>query len=137
MVHAPLPKLALQGPRPKDFRSSGTVTGLLYFPELKARALYLAERAAEALGAINEAESLAERHEQRTYLSGLHRLRAMFLAALGAYETQIKTSFCEAIRIAKDQKSVSLQKRAEATYAEYRRQKAHGSGGLGFRLPLW
>ena len=119
----------------KDFRSSGAVTGLLYFLELKARALYLAERAAEALGAINEAESLAERHEQRTYLSGLHRLRA--IAALGADETQIKASFCEAIRIAKDQKSVSLQKRAEATYAEYRRQKAHGSGGLGFQLPLW
>ena len=121
----------------KDFRSSGTVTGLPYFLELKARAFYLAERAAEALGAIDEAESLAERHEQRTYLSGLHGLGAMFLAALGADETQIEASFCEAIRIAKAQKSVSLQKRAEATYAEYRRQKAHGSGGLGFRLPLW
>jgi hypothetical protein len=43
---------------------------------------------------------------------------------------------CEAIRIAKEQKSVSLEKRAEATYAEYRRQKASGSGGRGFRLPL-
>jgi hypothetical protein len=29
-----------------------------------------------------------------------------------------------------------LEKRAEATYAEYRRQKASGSGGRGFRLPL-
>src|SRR5262245_63590720 len=45
------------------------------------------------------------------------------------------SSFCEAIRIAKEQKSVSLEKRAEATYAEYRRQKASGSGGRGFRLP--
>jgi hypothetical protein len=43
---------------------------------------------------------------------------------------------CEAIRIAKKQKSVSLAKRAEATYAEYRRQKASGSGGRGFRLLL-
>jgi hypothetical protein len=34
-------------------------------------------------------------------------------------------------------KSVSLEKRAEATYAEYRRQKPGGSGGRGFRLPLW
>jgi len=34
---------------------------------------------------------------------------------------------CEAIRIAKEQKSVSLERRAEATYAEYRRQKASGS----------
>jgi len=47
----------------------------------------------------------------------------VFLAALGAIEAQIEASFCEAIRIAKEQKSVSLQKRAEATYTEYRRQK--------------
>jgi hypothetical protein len=61
----------------------------------------------------------------------------VFLAALGADETQIEDSFCEAIRIAREQKSVSLKKRAEATYAEYRRQKASPSGGRGFRLPLW
>ena len=56
--------------------------------------------------------------------------------ALGADETQIEASFCEAIRIAKEQKSVSLEKRAEGTYREYRRQKASASGGCGFRLPL-
>jgi len=37
--------------------------------------------------------------------------------------------FCAAIRIAKEQKSVSLEKRAEAIYAEYRRQKTSGSEG--------
>jgi hypothetical protein len=101
------------------------------------QALHLAERAAEALQAISESKSLAERYEHRTIFSGLHRLRGVFLAALGAEETQIESSFCEAIRIAKEQKSASLEKRAEATYAEYRRQKASGSGGRGFRLPLW
>ena len=60
-----------------------------------------------------------------------------FSRLLGADETQIEASFCEAIRIAKEQKSISLEKRAEATYAEYRRQKASASGGRGFRLPLW
>jgi hypothetical protein len=45
---------------------------------------------------------------------------------MGAEETQIEASFCEAIRIAKEQKSVSLEKRAEATYAEYRRKKRAG-----------
>jgi hypothetical protein len=104
---------------------------------LKAEALYLAGRATEALDATNEAESLAERYELYTSLSRLHRLRAVFLAALGAEESQIEVSFQEAIRIAKEQKSVSLEKRAEATYAEYRRQKASASGGRGFRLPLW
>jgi hypothetical protein len=61
----------------------------------------------------------------------------VFLATLGAEDSQIEASFCEAIRIAKEQKSVSLEKRAEATYAEYRGQKASGSGGRGIRLPLW
>jgi hypothetical protein len=60
----------------------------------------------------------------------------VFLAALGADETQIEASFQEAIRTAKQQKSVSLEKRAEGTYAEYCRQKANPSGGRGFRLPL-
>jgi hypothetical protein len=55
---------------------------------------------------------------------------------LDADETQIEASFCEAIRIAKEQKSVSLGQRAEGTYAEYRRQKVNASGERGFRLPL-
>ena len=60
----------------------------------------------------------------------------MFLAAIGYDETPIEASFCEAIRTAKRQKSVSLAKRAEGTYAECRRQKASTSGGRGFRLAL-
>jgi hypothetical protein len=38
----------------------------------------------------------------------------VFLATLGAEETPIAASFCEAIRIAREQKSVSLQRCAEA-----------------------
>jgi hypothetical protein len=34
---------------------------------------------------------------------------------LGADEMQIEASFCEAIRIAREQKSISNEKRAEAT----------------------
>ena len=33
-------------------------------------------------------------------------------------------------------KAVSLEKRAEAIYPEYRRQKASAAGGRAFRLPL-
>jgi serine/threonine protein kinase len=120
-----------------DLRATGAVMGLPYHLELKAGALHLADRASEAFETINEAEALAERFEQRSFLAELHRLRGVFLAAMGADETQIQVSFCKAIRIAKEQKSVSLQKRAEATYAEYRRQKASASGGRGFRLALW
>ena len=103
---------------------------------LKAEALHLVDRISEALEAINEAEALAERFEQRFHFSELHRIRGVFLAAIGADEREIEASFCEAIRIAKDQKSVSLEKRAEATYAEYQRRKASAPGIRRFRLPL-
>jgi hypothetical protein len=53
-----------------------------------------------------------------------------------AEEAQIEASPREALKTAKVQKSVSLEKRAEGTYADYRRQKASGSGGRGFRLPI-
>jgi hypothetical protein len=103
---------------------------------MKAEALHLGDRTPEALEAIKEAQAIAARSGERRWCAELHRLRGVFLAAMGAHETEIEASFCEAIRIAKEQKSVSLEKRAEATYAEYRRQKASGSGGRGFRLPL-
>ena len=61
--------------------------------------------------------------EQRDSFAELRLLRDVFLAAIGADETKIEASFCEAIRIAKEQKWVSLEKSAEASYAEYRRQK--------------
>jgi tetratricopeptide (TPR) repeat protein len=120
----------------RDIRATGTVLGIPFRLTLKAEALHLADRTSEALEAINEAQALAERFEQRGYLSRLHWLRGVFLATLGADEAQIESSFCAAINTAKEQKSVSLEKRAEATYAEYYRQKASGSKGSGFRLPL-
>jgi len=120
----------------RDIRATGTVLGLTGYFVQKAEALYLADRTSEALEAISEAEALVERFEERRWCPELHRLRAVFLAAIDAQETQIEASFCEAIGIAKEQNSVSLDKRAEATYAEYRRRKASASGGRGFRLPL-
>jgi predicted ATPase len=118
----------------RDFRATGTVLALPRYLGIKAEALYLADRTSEALEAVNEAETLAERFENRYWSAELHRLRGVFLTAMGAEETRIEASLCEAVRIAKEQKLVSLQKRAEATYEEYRRQKASGSGGHGFRL---
>jgi hypothetical protein len=91
----------------------------------------------EALEAIREAEALGERSAERWWSPELHRLRGVFLTALGADETQIEASFCQAIRIATQQKSISLATRAEATYEEYRRQKASALESHGFRLPLW
>jgi len=119
-----------------ELRATGHMLEMPYFLAVKAEALYLAHRTSAAIEAINEAEAMAERFEQRYWCAELHRLRGVFLAAMGAEETQIEASFCAATRIAKEQKSTSLAKRAEATYTEYRRQKASASGGRGFRLPL-
>src|SRR5271166_5315022 len=120
----------------RDYQATGAVLRLPYFLALKAEALYLADRTSEALEAIMEAEALAERLEIGWWYAELHRLRGVFLTAMAADETQIEASFSAAISTAREQKSISLEKRAEATYAEYRRQKASASGGRGFRLPL-
>jgi predicted ATPase len=119
-----------------DWRATGAMLQVPYYLALKAEALHLADRTSEALEAITEAEALAERSEERWWCAELHRLRGVFLTAMGADEPQIEASFREAIRTAREQKSVSLEKRAEATCAEYRRQKESGLGERGFRLPL-
>jgi tetratricopeptide (TPR) repeat protein len=108
----------------EDYRATESIALVPYFLALKSEALHLADRTSEALETITEAEALIERFENRYWSAELHRLRGVFLTAMSANETQIEASFCEAIRIAKEQKSVSLEKRAEGTYAEYRRQKA-------------
>jgi serine/threonine protein kinase len=121
----------------KDQKVAGAILGLTCSLALKAEALHIAGRTMQALETLREAEALAETRQERWWCTELYRLRSVFLTTLGADQTEIEASFREAIRIAREQKSVSLQKRAEATYAEYRRQKASGSGGCGFRLPLW
>jgi predicted ATPase len=119
----------------EGWRATGSMLLIPYWLALKAEALHLANRTSEALEAVREAEALVERSEERWCCAELHRLRGVFLAGVGADETQIEASFCEAIRRAKQQKAISLAKRAEGTYAEYQR-KASGSGGSGFLLPL-
>ena len=108
----------------RDYRATGSIVVVPCWLVMKAEALHLANRTSEALAAIAEAQAVAQRTEERECFAELHRLRGVFLANIGADEVQIDASFCEAIRIAKEQKSVSLATRAEATYTEYRRQKA-------------
>jgi predicted ATPase len=120
----------------EDNRATGSTLMVPLFLALKAEALHLADRTSEALEAIREAEALAERFEGRWWSAELHRLRGVFLTAMGADDAQIEASFCKAISTAKQQKSISLATRAEATYEEYRRQKASALEGHGFRLPL-
>jgi hypothetical protein len=101
---------------------------------VQAQRYHRSRKCTKAAAEPKEAEALADKFEIRWWCAELRRLRAVFLTALGAEETEIEPSFGAAIRIAKEQKSVSLEKRAEATYAEYRRQKE--SALKGSRLPL-
>jgi hypothetical protein len=80
---------------------------------------------------------MAERSEERFLCAELYRVRGVFLANLGAEGSQIEASFCAAISTARQQKSISLEKRAEETYAAYRREKASALEGRAFRLLLW
>jgi hypothetical protein len=102
---------------------AGSILTMPVFLAMKAEALYLADRAADALESIKEAEALVEISEERRWCAELNRLRGMLLATLGADQTQIEASFRAAIRIAREQKAPQLVTRAETTYAEYRRQK--------------
>ncbi|MBV8970544.1 MAG: protein kinase [Verrucomicrobia bacterium] len=118
----------------RDIQAKGSRLNMPYYFGLKAEAFYYADRPFEACKAVCEAQKMIERCEDRWWFAELHRLHGVFLTAMGGDQTQIEVSFCEAIRIAKEQKSVSLEKRAEGTYADYRRQRALGE--YGFRLPL-
>ena len=120
----------------RDYQAMRAIRGVTDCLVLKAEALHFADRTFEALEAIRLAEELVERSGARWFYAEVHRLRGVFLAAIGADETKVEASLREAIRTAKKQKSISLEKRAGATYAEYCRQKASGLRGHGLRLPL-
>jgi predicted ATPase len=107
----------------EDYRATGSIVWVPFFLALKAEACHLAGRTSEALRAITEAEALVETSQARCWSAELYRLRAVFLKKLGADEATIEEAFRKAIRTAKEQKSISLVKRVEATYAEYRCQK--------------
>ena len=77
-----------------DYRATGSMLDMPFLLALKAEALHLADRTSEALEAITQAEALIERFENRYWCAELHRLRGVFLSALGADEAQIEASFC-------------------------------------------
>jgi len=107
----------------KAYLATGSRLGLPFFLALKAEALHQANRTSEALRMISEAKEVAERFEERWWSAELHRLSGVFLATIRADDAQIEASFSAAVKTAKKQKSLSLTRRAEASYVEYRRSK--------------
>jgi predicted ATPase len=109
-------------------RSTGMVLWMSYFFSLKAEILQLGNHAPEALQALREAEAFVESTGGRYICSDLHRLRGIVLTAAGGEDIQINASFGEAVRTAEQQKSISLQKRAEAAFDAYRHTKSEQIG---------
>lgn len=108
----------------RDYRATGTMLGLPSWLVVKAEALHLVDRTAEALEALREAEAVIERSEERSWCAELFRFRGVCLAATGADELEIRAAFSQAIRVAKEQGSISLLKRAQTSYAAYGAAKA-------------
>ena len=122
----------------RDFRATGTVLALPHYLARKAEALHLADRTSEALEAINEAEALAERFEQRvTGLPNCTGSAVCFSRLLVLRRPKLR------LRSAKPSKSQRSRSRFRWRNARKQptqntaRQKASASGGRGFRLPLW
>ena len=117
-------------------RAIGFTLVMPYYLALKAEALYVEGRFSEALKAISDAEAMAERLEEHWWCAELHRLRGVFLTAMGADSAAIDASFQAAINTAKQQKSTSLAQRAQVTLADYNREKIKVCTSRAFRLPL-
>jgi serine/threonine protein kinase len=106
----------------QEYRATGSMLRMPHYLGLKAEALHLANRTREALETVDEAEAVVERLEERGSSAELFRLRGIFLAAMGADTVQVETSLRRAIATAEEQKSTSLSRRAESSYAKYCRQ---------------
>jgi len=106
-----------------DLRAIGANLFLPLYLGLKADALQAANRNSDALDAISEAEALVERFEVRSGASELYRRRGLLLTIIGGSPEQAEAAFGEAVSLAKRQESISLLKRAEASYQECCRKK--------------
>ena len=119
-----------------DWVATGAKLVVPYYLALKAEGLHRADRTSEALEAISEAEALVERSGEHCWCAELHRLRAVFLAAKGAEETQIEASFCEAITIAKGTKVGFARETRRSNLRGVPSPKSERVRRTGFRLPL-
>jgi predicted ATPase len=115
------------------WRANSVIIDLSLWLALKAESLHLAGLTLDALEALTEAEELIQRSEERYWCAELHRLRAVFLSAVGTDQIKIEASFHAAIKTAQEQKSISLVRRAKESYAEWRARTRKG-GSADLRL---
>ena len=106
----------------REWKAPGSTLVVPYWLALKAEALQFAGRLSEALAAVQEAEALAKASGELWWLAELYRLQGVFLSGLEATKDEVEKAFCRALRTAKQQKSISLAARTEASYAKFRLQ---------------
>src|SRR6516164_3156582 len=82
----------------------------------------MTDKLSRAIQIAERVHPLAQEQNDPALMIGAYLNLACTLYCLGDFESARQYA-------RKEQKAISLQKRAEATYAEYRRQKASGSGG--------
>ena len=72
----------------EDYRATGSIAWVPFSLALKAEAFHRADRTSDALQAIREAEAIVEITGGRFMSSELHRLRGVFLPAIGVNDTK-------------------------------------------------
>jgi predicted ATPase len=103
-----------------DYKNRGSILGLPYLLALKAEILHSANRSAEALEVVRDALDRAETSGIRWWYADLIRFEGVLLATTGRPTSEVETRIAAAVRTAREQESVALEKRAEVTLAEYR-----------------
>jgi hypothetical protein len=99
-----------------------------YCLTLLAEALVAEGNPAEALQVCDEALSLTDRTEGRSYEAETHRIRGEALQASGvAGVLPVETEFEEALRIARQQQCRLLELRAAMSHYQFRRRLDGGS----------
>ncbi len=94
------------------YQSTGAEVMLPYILWLLAEAYGKAGQPGEGLAALDEAQALVEKNEERFWEAELYRLKGVLLTGAGGVASEVEACFDQAIEIARRQKAKSLELRA-------------------------
>ncbi len=94
------------------FRATGSIAFLSYFLAMMAEALGKAGQLEEGLAMLEESLSCVEKTGERFYEAEIHRLKGELLLAQGADKDEVEKHYKQAIEVARQLESKSLELRA-------------------------
>jgi DNA-binding SARP family transcriptional activator/predicted ATPase len=101
-----------------DFRATGAAVSVPLLCTLLAEVAIHLDRADVALGALNEAQTLMERHDERLCEAEIHRLRGdLMIRQDGIGPKDAEACFERALEVARRQEAKSLELRAATSLA--------------------